>query len=65
MSDRIAENKISICEAPYFKCQWCMSNLAYSTNKDCVVFTLNGAKKGLLRSKYCGYCKITYNADSY
>jgi hypothetical protein len=36
-----------------------------SSSNSCVVFTLNGPKLGLLISKYCQICDITFKTDNY
>ena len=61
----VEKNKVFICEASFFNCKFCHNKLIYTTSSNCVVFTLNAPKKGLLRSKMCKLCGITYTCDSY
>ena len=63
--EKVNEKKITICEAPFFSCKVCKKELIYTSDSRCVVFTIIGPKKGLLRSKFCQFCCITYNADNY
>lgn len=67
LSDQVASNKIYSCESAFTNCFLCKSELLYNSNiaTNCVIFTLNGPKSGIIRSKTCNYCKITYNTDHY
>ena len=65
LEDIIEEKKIYICESLVSNCQTCNNTLINKTFSNCVVFTLTGPKKGLLISKSCDCCKITYNCDHY
>lgn len=65
LKEQVNANKIKICEAPFLNCKFCNRELIYTNESHCVVFTLFGPKKGLLRSKFCSNCLITFNSDNY
>jgi hypothetical protein len=65
LEEKISQNKIIICEAPFLNCKYCKDALINTRKSNCLVFTLSGPKPGLLRSKYCKNCLITYNTDTF
>ncbi len=59
------KSKPSIIVPPYLNCRICKAELDVIKKTQCIVFTLIEEKKAVAISKFCKYCEITYNIDTF
>ena len=59
------KSKPSIIVPPYSNCRICKAELDVIKKTQCIVFTLIEEKKAVAISKFCKYCEIIYNIDTF
>jgi hypothetical protein len=66
---QLLEKEISlkdvILEPPYKNCRICCSYLINNSSSNVTLFSQNNIRNAISVSKYCKFCKILYNVDTY
>lgn len=63
--DEKLKSKPTVCEPPYANCKFCQSGLEVKKQSTSVIFRLNAIQTGLILSKACNNCNITYYIDKF